>query len=130
MGSDFTYGDLERKEDKGAKNARLPDEQIGSDAVYVLETTPGSAEAAGYAKVRTWVRKTDFIPIRTKFFDPSGKVVKTLYVKRVRDFDGKPTVVEAVMKSENGHSTELIVDSLERRDDIPDSEFSPDSLDR
>jgi len=130
MGSDFTYSDLERKDDKGAKNVRLPDEQIGSEATYVIETTPGSVEAAGYSKVRTWVRKTDFIPIRTRFFDPSGKVEKTLYVKRVRDFEGKPTVVEALMQNENGHKTELVVDSLERRDDLADSEFSPASLDR
>jgi hypothetical protein len=130
MGSDFTYNDLERKDDKGATHVKLPDEAVGKEDTYVLETTPGSPEVAGYAKVRTWVRKSDFIPIRTRFFDGSGKVVKTLFVKHVRDFDGKPTVDDALMKSENGHSTELIVDSLERKDDLPDSEFSPTSLDR
>ena len=130
MGSDFTYSDLSRKDDKGAKHAKLPDETIGSDPTYVVESTPASAKEAGYSKVRAWVRKTDFVALRTKFYDASGKLVKTLYAKKVREIDGKPVVVEATMKSENGHSTDLVVDSLEQRTDIPDAEFSPASLER
>lgn len=130
MGSDFTYSDLSRKDDQGAKHAKFPDEAIGSDATYVVESTPASVKDAGYSKVRAWVRKTDFVALRTKFFDASGKIAKTLYTKKVREIDGKPVVVEATMKSENGHSTELVVDSLEKRSDIPDAEFSPTSLDR
>jgi hypothetical protein len=130
MGSDFTNGDLQKKDDKGAKHEKLPDEQIRSEPTYVIESTPGSADAAGYAKVRTWVRKTDFVALKTSFFDASGKVSKTLYVGRIKDVEGRPTVVEARMQSENGHATDLVVDSLERRDDLPDAEFSPTSLER
>src|SRR5205814_5996835 len=79
MGSDFTYSDLSRKDDKGAKHEKLPDENIGSDATYVIESTPASVKDAGYSKVRAWVRKTDFVALRTKFYDASGKLVKTLY---------------------------------------------------
>ncbi|HEX7672348.1 MAG TPA: outer membrane lipoprotein-sorting protein, partial [Polyangiaceae bacterium] len=102
MGSDFTYSDLSRKDDQGAKHAKLPDENVGSDATYVIESTPASVKDAGYSKVRAWVRKTDFVALRTKFYDASGKLVKTLYAKKVRDIDGKPVVVDATMKSENG----------------------------
>jgi hypothetical protein len=130
MGSDFTYSDLSRKDDKGAKHVKLPDEQIGKDDCYVIESTPGNPEEAGYGKVRAWVRKKDFVALRTKFFDTSSKLVKTLYVKSVGEMDGKPIVKEATMKNENGHSTDLVVDSLEKRDDIPDAEFSPTSLER
>jgi hypothetical protein len=130
MGSDFTYSDLARKDDAGAKHTKLPDESVGSDATYVVESTPASIKEAGYSKVRAWVRKTDFVALRTRFYDASGKLVKTLYAKKVRDMDGKPVVVEATMKSENGHSTDLVVDSLDKRAEIPDAEFSPTSLER
>jgi hypothetical protein len=130
MGSDFTYSDLSRKDDQGAKHAKLPDETIGQEPTYVVESTPATVKDAGYSKVRAWVRKTDFVALRTKFYDASGKLVKTLYAKKVREIDGKPVVVEATMKSENGHSTDLVVDSIERRTDIPDAEFSPPSLER
>jgi hypothetical protein len=129
MGSDFTYNDLQRKEDKGAKNTRLSDENIGSESTYVLESKTGSSSAA-YGKIRTWIRKTDFIPLRTQFFDTDGKLAKTLYVRRTQDIDGKPAVVEAYMKSASGHATELVVDSVKPSKDLPDAAFSPLTLDR
>jgi len=129
MGSDFTYSDLNRKEDKGAKNARLPDENIGKEPTYVLESKAGSG-SPGYAKIRTWIRKSDFIPLRTQFYDADDKLVKTLYVRRTKDIEGKPAVVEAYMKSSNGHATELVVDSVEPKRDLPDAAFSPLTLDR
>jgi hypothetical protein len=129
MGSDFTYNDLQRKGDKDAKNARLPDENIGSESVYVLEATAGS-KTSPYSKIKTWIRKTDYIPLRTQFFDNAGKLAKTLYVRRTQQIEGKPTVVEAYMKSAAGHSTELVVDSVKQTKDLPDSAFSPLTLDR
>ena len=129
MGSDFTYSDLQRNEDKNAKNARLPDENIGKDATYVLESKT-SSDKAHYAKIRTWIRKTDFIPLRTQFFDADDKLVKTLYVRRTKEIEGKPTIVESYMKSSNGHATEMVVDSVEPKKDLPDAAFSPLTLDR
>jgi hypothetical protein len=129
MGSDFTYNDLQRKEDKSAKNTRLPDENIGKEPTYVLESKAGPG-SQGYSKLRTWIRKTDYIPLRTQFFDANDKLVKTLYVRRTKDIEGKPTVVEAFMKSSNGHATELVVDSVEPKKDLPDAAFSPLTLDR
>ncbi|MBM4363750.1 MAG: outer membrane lipoprotein-sorting protein [Deltaproteobacteria bacterium] len=130
MGSDFTYQDLQRKDDPGAKHQRLPDEPVGSEDAWVLETTPSSVEAAGHSKLRAWVRKTDSVALRTRFFDAAGKPKKTLYVRRIREFEGKPVVVEARMQSEGGHATELVVDTLERKDDLPDSAFTPAALER
>jgi len=130
MGSDFTYADLSTKEDKDAKHKKLPDEKVGSDDTYVIDSTPGTVEAGGYSKVRAWVRKTDFVALRTKFFDASGKVQKTLYVRRIKDLEGKPVVVEARMQSENGHATELVVDGIERKENLPDSLFTATALER
>jgi hypothetical protein len=129
MGSDFTYSDLQRKDDKDAKNTRLADENIGSESTYVLESKAGSSSAT-YGKIKTWIRKTDFIPLRTQFFDGDGKLAKTLYVRRTQDIEGKPAVVEALMKSASGHSTELVVDSVKPSKDLPDAAFSPLTLDR
>jgi hypothetical protein len=128
MGSDFTYSDLVRKDDQGTKHKKLADESVGADATYVLESTPGSVVEAGYSKVKTWVRKTDFVPLRTQFFDAAGKLKKTLYVREIGKLEGKPVVKKALMKSENGHSTELIIDDIQARNDLPDSDFSPTSL--
>lgn len=130
MGSDFTYADMQRIDEKHVKNKRLADESVGSDACYVLETTVGESAGSAYGKVVSWVRKSDLVALRTKFFDRKGALVKTLYARRVSQLEGKPVVVDARMQSANGHATELLIDAMERRDDLPDSMFTPAALER
>jgi hypothetical protein len=127
MGSDFTYADIERSDLKRHKNKLLPDEKLGDAPSYVLESTV-TDEGAAYSKLVTWIRKSDMVAMRTRFFDKQGKLIKTLYARKVKDLEGKPLVVETRMQSENGHVTEMFVDSIERKDDLPDSMFTPTAL--
>jgi hypothetical protein len=130
MGSDFTFFDLRRVEVKDATHRRLPDDKIGTDPVYVVESTPKGAIRAAYSRVETWVRKSDYLPLRTRFYDLQGRLAKTLYARRVQmGEDGKPFVKEARMQThETGHATLLVIDSAERRDTLPDSAFTPTAL--
>lgn len=130
MGSDFTYADMQRIDPKHTHNVRLPDEAVGDTPAYVIESKLGPESGSSYAKTVTWVRKSDFVAVRTRFFDKAGKLVKTLYARKVKELEGKPVVVEARMQSESGHATELIIDAMERRDDLPDSLFTPTALER
>jgi hypothetical protein len=130
MGSDFTYADLQSINEKHAKHARLADEKLGDAETYVLETKLSEGSGASYAKVVTWIRKSDYVALRTRFYDKNGALVKTLYVRKVQTIDGRPVAVEARMQSENGHATELIVDAMERKDDLPDALFTPAALER
>jgi hypothetical protein len=127
MGSDFTYADIERADLKRHTNTRLPDEKLGDAPTYVLESKVKDPTST-YAKLVTWVRKTDMVAMRTRFFDKQGKLLKTLYARKVKEIEGKPVVVEARMQSENGHATEMFVDSMERKDELPDSMFTPNAL--
>lgn len=129
MGSDFTYADMQRVDEHQATNKRLPDEKIGSDDVYVIESTISSGAQVAYGKVVTWIRKSDFVALRTRFYDRSDKLVKTLYSRRVKDIDGKPVVVEARMETAaNKHITDLYIDNIERKNDLSDANFTPAAL--
>jgi len=129
MGSDFTYADMQRVDSKHAKHKRLPDEKLGNDAVFVVESTISADAPVPYGKVVTWIRKTDYIALRTRFFDRSDKPIKTLYSRRVKEIEGKPVVVEARMQNQqNNHITDLYIDSIERRDDLSDANFTPAAL--
>lgn len=130
MGSDFTYADMQRIDPKHSKSRRLPDDKVGSTDVYVLESTIDAASGSAYGKIVTFVRKSDFVAVRTRFYDRKGQLVKTLYARKVKQLEGKPVVVEARMQSEDGHATELIIESMERRDDLSDSLFTPAALER
>jgi hypothetical protein len=130
MGSDFTYADLRRADDKHAKHKRLPDEALGDAQTYVIESLIAEDAKSQYSKVVTWVRKTDFVPMRTRFYGPDGKLVKTLYARKVKELNGRPVIVEARMQSESGHSTVLLIESLEQKENLPDSTFTPAALSR
>jgi hypothetical protein len=130
MGSDFTYADLRRVDPKHAKHKRLPDETIDGEKAYVIESILDKGANVRYGKTLTWVRQSDYIPLRTRFYDRKGDLVKTLYARRVKKLEGRPLVVEALMQSANGHSTVLIVESLEEKADLPDSAFEPTALER
>lgn len=131
MGSDYTYADMQPLSAAYASNKRLPDESIGSDSTYVLETTLSKDAPSKYSRIVSWVRKDDLVALRTRFYDRKGALLKTLYTRRVRKVEGKPVVVESRMENaQSGHITELFVDGLEQKDDMSDLMFTPSALER
>lgn len=131
MGSDFSYADLEWHDLKSANHTRLPDSKIGSYPVYVISSVPKPGSDAQYGKLESFIRKSDMIPLRTRFYDKHGKLLKTLYVRRVQNMDGRPVVMESLMKNEQtGHTTQLIVESMEKRTSFPTGTFTPNALQR
>ena len=127
MGSDFSYADLERADQKSAAQKRLPDEDVSGVKTFVIESKP---KAGGlYTKIETWVRQDNYLPLRVRYYDKDGQLLKTLYTKRIRNMEGRPVIVEAQMvNKKTGHSTEFVLDSLRPRKDIPDTAFTPTAL--
>ena len=131
MGSDFSYADMQPIDAKHTKNVRLADEDVGGTPTYVIESTIAEEAGRPYGKIVTWIRKSDFVALRTRFHDRSGELVKTLYARRVETKDGKPVVVESRMQNaKTKHATELVIESMERKADLPDSAFTPSALER
>ena len=129
MGSDFSYADMERRDTRAATQKRLPDEDLSGVKTFVLESTPKKDSGSTYSKIETWVRQDNYLPLRIRFYDQGGKLVKTFYTKRIRTMDGRPVIMESQMvNKQSGHSTELVVDNLRPRKDIPDSAFTPTAL--
>ncbi len=129
MGSDFSYADFERRDTRDSTQKRLPDEDLGGVKTYVIESTPKKLENSAYSKIETWVRQDNFLPLRIRFYDKTGKLLKTYYTKRIRTMEGRPVIVEAQMvNKQTGHTTELVVDNLRPRNSIPDTAFTPTAL--
>ena len=129
MGSDFTYADMERRDTRASTHKRLPDEDLSGVKAFVLESTPTKESGSTYSKIETWVRQDNYLPLRIRFYDKGGKLLKTFYTKRVRTIDGRPVIMESQMvNKQSGHTTELVVDNLRPRKDLPDAEFTPTAL--
>jgi len=131
MGSDFSYADFDRRDTRDSVHRKLPDETIGGVPAYVIESVPrrGAAESA-YGRIQSWVRRDNFLPLRVRFFDRRGRSLKTLYGRRIRNIEGRPVVVEIrIDNHQTLHTTELVVDQLERRRDLlTDAQFTPTAL--
>lgn len=129
MGSDFSYADMERADTRTASHKRLPDEDVGGVKTFVIESTPKKGTDAAYAKIEQWIRQDNFLPLRIRYYDKNGQLLKTLYTKRIRTMEGRPVIVEAQMvNKKTGHSTELVVDNMRPRKDLPDAAFTPTAL--
>jgi outer membrane lipoprotein-sorting protein len=129
MGSDFSYADMSNSDTRAASAKRLPDEDLSGVKAFVIESTPKKGAGSTYSKIETWVRQDNYLPLRIRFYDNGGKLMKTFYTKRIRNIDGRPVIMESQMiNKQSGHSTELVVDNLRPRTDIPDSEFTPTAL--
>ena len=66
-----------------------------SHDTYIVELQ-GKKSSLVYAKSKLWVKKKDFQPIKQKYFSHSGKLVKTVFYRDYRDFEGvrRPAILE------------------------------------
>ena len=129
LGSHFTYADLESRDLKEATYKRLDDEKIGKDAVYVVEATPKPSAKSDYTKVLTYVRQSDYIPLKVKFFGKGGKLEKTIFVEKLdKTSDGTTYAKQMTLRPKTGGFTTLLISALDTTVELPDSVFSKDQL--
>ncbi len=130
VGTDYSYADLDNRDIQDAVKLRLPDEKLGNDLAYVVETTP-SDKSSEYAKVRVWVSKTTWLPVRIRFFDAAGVEVKRLTVQEVKKVSGKWIITESKMVDvKRDHTTVIKVVDITLRKDVPLDQFTVRALER
>jgi hypothetical protein len=140
MGSDFTYADLEWRDLRDARYKRHADTRVGRAKAYVIDSFPHAKDA--YGRVRCWIRARDLVPLRLKFYDRRNKLLKVLYVKKVKRLRGVArrgrtaggeTLLITHLKMINrrtGHATEMVLSNIRLRNDLPRQAFSLRALRR
>jgi outer membrane lipoprotein-sorting protein len=131
--SDFESGDFRNADvlrmhlarDYRATSMVVEGEQL------VLDLSAHTPEA-GYDRIKLWVAKQDFMPLREELFSSSRKLLRTLELTDVRDFGGHRAPSTFVMRNEvaQGRSTRMTVKSLRIEKSIPESRFSIESMGR
>lgn len=79
MGTDFTYEDMVSESRDKFTYERLPDEPLDGIEHYVVKITPSDpqlAKESGYLHRVVWVRKDNFLLVRTDYFDRQGDLLK------------------------------------------------------
>ena len=70
---------------------RVADETLDGIPVFVVEVVPKPFAASEYSRVRVYVEKARFVPLRTRYWDDAGVEVKELRAvpSEIRNFDGR-----------------------------------------
>lgn len=131
LGSHFTFADLESRDLRQADYERRDDDQIGEHDVYVIEARPTSPEESDYEKVVAFVRQSDFIPLRVRFYDKSGDLQKTLFAEEIDQTDDDTAYIRRMsLHAESGGNTRIEIQGLDTDVDLPDSLFDRQELGR
>jgi hypothetical protein len=128
MGTHFSYSDLESRDIRDSTYTRVEDETIGPFPVYVIDAVPNAGSDSEYARVRMWVRHSDFIPLRVRFFDDSGAEAQTMFTEETAESGGRTYVRRLTLRPADGGATTMVIDSVDFDADIGAAEFTPQNL--
>jgi hypothetical protein len=131
LSSDFLYWDLRHHDVGEADHERLADEAVSGMACRVVRTTPHADAGAPYGRIVTWVAASNDVPVKMEIFDTKGKKIKKLFNSKIEKKEGRWVVMESRMTDlGSGHSTLLLVQEVDFKDDIPDDDFTKVALQR
>jgi outer membrane lipoprotein-sorting protein len=95
MGGDFENNDVLRLNLAGDYTSEiiedLPDQ-------YVLELK-GKNLSLAYAKIKLWVRKDNFQPVKQEYFTLTDKLIKSTFYQDIKDFSGLKRPSKMVMQN-------------------------------
>jgi len=127
MGSDLSYEDM--MEDPLLQNM-YEAEIAGNDTVinrsaWILELKAKKKEIA-YNTRKIWVDKERFVILKENLYAKSGTLLKQIDVREMMQVQGRWVPKNALYKDalKEGAGTEMIVDSIEFDENIPDYIFS------
>jgi outer membrane lipoprotein-sorting protein len=98
MGSDFTYEDVSGRHFTKDNHKLLGNESIAGYDCWVTESIPKKKESK-IARMKAWIDKKTYIPIRVDFYNHEGKVYRKYESLKIEVVDGFPTIMERVMTS-------------------------------
>ncbi len=131
MGSDFSYEDLTgEKELLDLYQVRLLGrESLAGIDCYLLELK-GRKRGVAYPLQKVWVEVERLVLRQGEYYALSGRLLKTLEVKRVERIDGKNIPVDVLMKDamKKSSSTEFKVSNLRIDEPLPQGVFSLERL--
>ncbi len=133
-GSDLTNDDMVRESNlvEDYKLRLLDDEVIRGVNCWQIELKPKPGVPVAWGKIRYWVRKSDYLPARMRFYDEKGKLHRTMEFSDYRVMGGKKTSCtwKIIDETKVNQYTEFIINSIEFDIKIPSKIFSIKELEK
>lgn len=124
MGSDFTYEDMSTRELEDYTYERLEDAQFKDYECYLVVSTPREGLDTAYGKIRSWVWKEDFLPVKEEFYDRLGHLKKVKVLSDIEKIKKYWTPQKMAMEDvQKEHKTELVFKDIQVDSGIPEELF-------
>jgi len=100
------------------------------DNEYLLHLK-AKTKGVAYDTLKMWINKDTIFPTKVECLTESGMLIKTLYFKNVKDFDGditRPSVIETDSPLYKGHKSVIIFAKMKKRkfnDEVFTQTFMP-----
>jgi len=131
MGTQYSYGDLQSRDADDNTYKMLPGEKLGNFDCWVIESTPKRPDDEQYSRTITWIAKKNYVPLRMKMFDKKGREWKVFTTEKVDVVDGLYVITSSTMLNlKNKRSTRMVVDAINTKVQLEDSEFTQTRLEK
>ena len=137
MGSDFSYADMTERPLDDYQYTLMKETEVDGNPVWQIETLPiteREKDQTGYTKSVVFVRKDNFLVVRSVNFVKKGKRLKYFDAKKVEEIDGIWVATEMHMTTKKGkktlHKTVLTANNVRFNQDIDDDFFSVRQLEK
>ena len=127
-GTDFSYDDM-----SSFKYAEEYDIKLLETTAehYVLDLVPKPNIKKDYSKLKMWVAKESFYPVKIEHFDKAGNLWKVMTREKVVKKGDYWVSMEMEMKDlKKQHSTKTIIDKIELDSGLSDQVFTKRNLQR
>ncbi|MCA9398201.1 MAG: outer membrane lipoprotein-sorting protein, partial [Candidatus Omnitrophica bacterium] len=109
MGSDFTNDDLVKESSivEDYTHRVLGTVEMKGEEIYKIELIPKPEAAVTWGKLLFYIRAEDLLPVREKFYDEDGTLIKVLNYSKIEQMSDRkiPTHWEMESKIDDGHRT-------------------------
>ena len=134
MGSDFTNDDMVRESStvNDYTHKLEKTEKVREFDCYKIILTPKETAAVVWGKVITWISITDFVEIKTEFYDEDNELVNTMNSYDVKSYGNRKLAsrMEIIPAEKPNQKTVMVVEKYDFDIAIDDSFFSQQNMQR
>jgi outer membrane lipoprotein-sorting protein len=132
MGSDYSVDDVLKESSIVVDYTHkiIGSEKIEGYDCYKIEMIPKPTANIVWGKLIKWISKTEYLQLKTEYYDEDGYKVKSDIGKNVKKIGGRflPTLIEIIPEDEEGKKTIVEMISIEFDVKIEDSFFSQQNM--
>lgn len=112
MGSDFTNDDILKASSMSEDyfHKFLPEEKIDGETYKVIENTAKSDAKVMWPKIITYASPKDCLPRQYRYFDKQNQLKRTLYLEKIKNFDGHQVPSYWIMQPKDDPNKKTIVE--------------------